>query len=98
MCAEFVGQRQIDILIDAAEVLWQRDGSPSTADRQGNSLKAYEAFCLENGSSQGQNLVVTVLSVRDCSPLLCLTRFDLLKQRDRKSIPEVSVQIRELVE
>ena len=39
------------------------DGTVAAGKREGNSLKGFEDFPLENGSSQGQNLALTVLSV-----------------------------------
>jgi len=33
------------------------------AEREGNNLKGFKHFCLQNGSSQGHNLALTVLFV-----------------------------------
>jgi len=36
---------------------------PNAADREGNNLQGVEDFCLQNGSSQVQNLALIVLCV-----------------------------------
>jgi hypothetical protein len=47
---------------------WGRHGvlegaSSAAAERDGTSLKGFKHFCLENGSSQGQDLALTALCV-----------------------------------
>ena len=41
--------------------IWARH--PAAAEREGNNLNGFQLFCLENGSSQGHNLALTVLCV-----------------------------------
>ena len=38
-------------------------GFPSVTERAGNNFEGFEDFCMKNGSSQGQNLDLTVLCV-----------------------------------
>jgi len=35
----------------------------TAAEREGNNLKGFKDFCLKNGSSQDQNLALTLLFV-----------------------------------
>ena len=56
------GKLHLGIPLPPHVYLSDRSGN-AAAEREGNTLKSFKDVCLEHGSSQGQNLALTVLCV-----------------------------------
>jgi len=75
-------QRERERKRETVTILWRIPPTPTASDRRGNTFKGFKDVRAINGSSQGQNLALTVLYVP--------SSLDSGPARDRALTPPIS--------